>query len=507
MKNIVIAGGGTAGWITALYVSRIMPDKNITLIESSDIGILGAGEGSNPTLIEFLNFVGIPLHDLFQHCEATVKNGIKFTNWNNDNEFYYHGFHPRQDVAFSGIQVDPMALSTFSSVFSAIHFDEKIGEIDFTHKISEKNLVPFIKSDNKLKYEHMNLGSYSIHFNAVKLAKRFSKIAMFRKVKRIEANIVNFKFDKNNNINSIVLDNGNIVECDFIFDCTGFARLIIGKMFKSEWKSYSDYLPVDSALPFFLPIDENIPPYTESIAMKYGWMWKIPLQNRYGCGYVYDSSLISEQEAAKEIEEFLGFEPEYPRKNKGSFKFKAGYVESPWINNCLAVGLSAGFIEPLEATSIGGTILFLKKFLSDPTMIYSNNQDVRDEFNNSFKDFNEKVLMFLYFHYMSKRKDTEFWKHFTFENAPLMLKNILNKWKKRTPTYYDGHESSWLLMSWVSIGDGIGMLDREMFKEIINKSYVQKQLFAEYQKLKDHQENELKKCLHHNELIRILNEI
>ena len=128
------------------------------------------------------------------------------------------------------------------------------------------------------------------------------------------------------------------------------------------------------AIPFFLEMDKEIPPYTEAIAMDYGWMWKIPTQDRYGCGYVYDSNYISDDDAIKEIENYLGFEPQYPRKEKGAFSFSAGCFEDIWIKNCLSVGLSAGFLEPLEATSIMQTIFALKRFMSDKQNLYTNDR-------------------------------------------------------------------------------------------------------------------------------------
>jgi tryptophan halogenase len=233
------------------------------------------------------------------------------------------------------------------------------------------------------------------------------------------------------------MENNYNISCDFVFDCSGFHRLIIGKTFNAKWNSYKDFLPSDSAIPFFIDMIDSIPPYTEAIAMKHGWMWKIPLQNRFGCGYVFDSSLISEEEAVKEIEEFLGYVPFYPRKEKGGFKFDAGAYEETWINNCLAVGLSANFIEPLEATSLWVTSYSLSLFFSNPNSITNTSNEVREQFNKTVLDQNSEIANFVYFHYMSLRKDTDFWKKFSYENAPKSLKEKISLWKYKLPTTID----------------------------------------------------------------------
>ena len=223
----------------------------------------------------------------------------------------------------------------------------------------------------------------------------------------------------------LTLDTQKVIPLDFVFDCTGFYRLLIGKHYNSKWKTYTDVLPVKAAVPFFLEpnFDEELPTYTDSIAMKYGWMWQIPLQHRTGCGYVYDSDLISEEEAIQEIEEYLGFEPLYPRKNKGGFKFEAGCYETPWVKNCIALGLSAGFIEPLEATSIMVTIGCLQDIFSNVQNIQDKNSPFREVYNTLVEKKNDEIRDFLYFHYMTGRTDTDFWKKFTFENAPKSLQH------------------------------------------------------------------------------------
>jgi tryptophan halogenase len=207
--------------------------------------------------------------------------------------------------------------------------------------------------------------------------------------------------------------------------------------------------------------------------MKHGWMWKIPLQNRYGCGYVFDSNLISEEEAAKEIEEYLGFEPFYPRKNKGGFKFDPGCFEKVWVKNCFALGVASGFVEPLEATSFYTWLEFLKESLSDFNALFNKNEKYIDTINKKWNKFNDDVMNFIYFHYVTKRKDTVFWQQFQdIENAPSLVKRTLSAWEYSLPRY-DSFDSSspFIYDSWIKVGYGLGLLNDKLIKDsvLLNK--------------------------------------
>ena len=505
-KNIVVVGGGTAGWLSALLINKLYPKLTITVIESKEIGILGAGEGSTLALPDLLEYLQIPLFDLVKNCDATIKNGIKFTNWNNDNNFYYHPFGTtNENLGYTAVR-SPSYLSTLPLLASSIVIDKGCKNIDLVEKISEKNKVPFIfKSINNhnpvLGYE--KVANIAIHFNASKLASRLKEIGLGRGIKLIEQTISNVSLDENNNVNSLILDDNTKVLCDFVFDCSGFHRLIIGKVFNSKWKSYKNHLPVDSAVPFFIEMDNDIPAYTEAIAMKYGWIWKIPLQTRYGCGYVYDSSLISEVEAVKEIEDFLGYEPQYPRKDKEGFRFNAGCYEESWINNCVSVGLSAGFIEPLEATSIWVTILALEKILGSPEWLLNNTPEIREDFNKTILEINSEIVNIIYLHYMGPRKDTDFWKKFTYENAPKDLKNKIDLWRNRFPNKYDSGKM-YNFASWVIVGSGQEMINKDlvsMYPELVDHY---KSGIDQYEYFIKYQNSSVEKCVDHKQFLESL---
>ena len=274
-KNIVVVGGGSAGWLTALTAKKKYPKANVTVIESKDIGILGAGEGSTPYLPAFLETLDISFEDLVKNCDATIKNGIRFTNWNNQDDFYYHGFS-FTDEALGTESLSSRFLSASPMLVSSVALTNGVKDVDFTEILSENSKVPFVLQKNKegkTLLDYKKIGHISFHFNATKLALRFREIGLERGIEVFENTITNVHLDQNNNVTSLDLDNGDSVVSDFVFDCSGFHRLIIGKTFNSKWKSYTDFLPTDSAIPFFLDITEKIPPYTEAIAMKYGWVW------------------------------------------------------------------------------------------------------------------------------------------------------------------------------------------------------------------------------------------
>ena len=508
-KKVVVVGGGTAGWLTALKAHRSYPDLDITVIESTEIGILGAGEGSTPYLTDFFDHLNIPLSDLIKNCDATIKNGIKFTNWNNDKEFYYHGFSTT-DRSLGFDAIFDRYLSNSPLIAASIAINNSVKNIDFTEKISEANKVPFIFEGGKRDFgfvsqknpidNYKKIGNISIHFNATKLANRLKEIGIERGIKVIDGTIKNVSLDKNNYVSSLTLDNDKNVLCDFVFDCSGFHRVIIGKVYDSKWKSYKDFLPVDSAVPFFIEMTDKIPSYTEAIAMKYGWIWKIPLQNRFGCGYVYDSSLISEEEAVKEIEEFLGYEPTYPRKNKGGFSFNAGCYEEPWINNCVAVGLAANFVEPLEATSIWVSIVELTQIFDNPLWLFENSKEIRQEFNNNIVKMNNNISEFIYFHYMTLRKDTKFWEKFSYENAPQDLQEKINKWKNRLPNKFDSGEH-WSSNSWTFVGSAQNTINKDIAKIYIENSSDYKKGVDLYDYYKNYQDYKVSECIDHRQFL------
>jgi tryptophan halogenase len=468
--EIVVAGGGTAGWLTALYAKHICPKDNITLIESEDIGILGAGEGSTPHLPWILFALGISENELIQYTNATFKMGISFENWRGDGKKYMHGF----GVSDSNLNVYnytetqnkltiglPDNGQQYAYINTVANGDE-IDDISLVAKLAYKNKSSFINENGNVSF----VSTYSYHFDASLLAKFLRMKAEERGIKRIEGKITDIISNENGGVGSIKCNDIEI-KSDFVFDCTGFNRLFIGKHFGTEWKSYQDKLKVNTAIPFFLPKSETLPPYTKAVAMKYGWMWQIPLQNRWGCGYVFDDKYINVEEAKKEVEEMVGQEI----KINKVIPFDAGRYVTPWIKNCISIGLSSTFTEPIEATSIWMIITQLRNLSSD--LIHNMHEDEIDDYNQMIGTACDTTTDFLQFHYFTDRNDTDFWKDYQKTTTlSTKMKRRLKNWKRRTPNTMDvdGLLAQFDGYSWFLVATGNGVIDKSVY-EYENEEY------------------------------------
>jgi len=367
MKKVVIIGGGTAGWLTALVVNKFWKNVDVTLIESSKIGILGAGEGGTSNFGKMLSLLEIDQTDFFNKTGSSIKNGLEFINWNGDGRIAKHPLMGKQP----------------SELLQSI--------------------------------------SYAYHFDAKMVSKYLREIAISRGVKWIDDDIVKIN-NRNEIINSLDLLNNGKINLDFIFDCSGFARLITGKIHKEDWIDYSEYLLVNKAFGFFLPQENKITikdrTQTKLEALKYGWMFQIPLQHRLGCGYVFSDKYTSVEDAKVEVETKLGHQISIQKV----FDFNPGTFKRSWIGNSISIGLSFSFIEPLEATSLMTTIMQLKRLLD-----VEFNENYRDRFNQWSSEINEQNMLFIRYHYLTERDDTQFWKDAQSTPIPTKLKLILNE--------------------------------------------------------------------------------
>ena len=478
IKEIVVIGGGLAGWLTSLHIKKIFgDDANVTLIESDAIGILGAGEGSTPNIINILESLDIDINDFILKTNGTHKLGISFENWNGNSEKYYHSFNELHNklnwTKFKGGK-------NIGTEYLGYIFDNKIdlNKCILSNTLANENKSPI----SETQFESNNtVTNYSVHFDAHLVAKYLCDIAKNRGIKRIEGIVDELKEISNGHIRKIILKSGQRLDSDFIFDCSGFARLIIGNHYKTKWIKYKDKLTVNSALPFQLPQSTiEIKPYTRAIAMKYGWMWMIPLQNRWGCGYIYDDSYINEEEAKKEVSEFLGNSIEFNKV----IKFEAGRFENAWVNNCISIGLSSTFSEPIEATSIFIQIYQLMAITKDFIINYLDGiSDESIRYNKYVAGIGDDIADFLQFHYFTKRQDTEFWKTYydRTKKSDKLIKKIEN-WKLQLPTASDFYGEPFSLNSWTFVGVGTEFFEKSRFvrryknhkfKEEISSHHIQ----------------------------------
>ena len=477
--KIAIVGGGTAGWLTSLIVRKLMgSDASITLIESEEIGILGAGEGTTPSFPGVLSHLDIDFIDFTMNTNATHKLAISFENWNGDGKKYYNPFSSLNDnFEWSHIKDKSVGSEFCGYLFKN---NKNLDDAVLSSIMSENNWGPLLKEPIDGKE---TVSNYAFHFDAHLVAKYLRKIAERRNVRRVEGVVSDFKQDYSGNITKIVLKDGRGVDCDFIFDCSGFARLIIGKFFGTDWKSYKDSLKVNSAIPYFLPqSNTEIKPYTRAIAMKYGWMWQIPLQNRWGCGYIFDDSYINFEDAKKEVEQYLGHSVEFNKP----IKFDSGRYEKTWVNNCIAIGLSSGFTEPIEATSIFLQINQLLALDKDLIINSLTDKSISDTFNRLSGQLNDNVKDFLQFHYFTKRKDTPFWETYfesTYKSDELL--NKLKKWKKQVPQRDEFKKETFTFENWLNVITGLHYFDDKHFIRAYYDSPYKKDIEALFEKLKE----------------------
>jgi len=490
--NIAILGGGSAGWITALLTQSYYPQHKITVIESDSIGILGAGEGTTPHFITFLDKVGIPVSDLVKNCKATLKHGINFENWNGDNEKYFHSF------GANGSLEEWHGFLASSQLAQNLPVDN----LNFANRVTSQKKVGFSFSDKILNGENSissfnNHAGFGLHFDARLLAQYFRKVAESRGIVRIEGDLKSLAADEHGYIKQIQLKNEINVDCDFVFDCSGFARILIGKFFQTEWLSYEKYLPMNTALPFFIEHDGEVKPQTDAIAMKYGWVWRIPVEGRYGCGYVFDSNYITEEQAIQEAEEYFGQKLTSPK----TFKFKAGTFKRTLVKNCMAVGLAQSFVEPLEATSIWVSYLNLDDFLSSDG-IFVKSETFNKRFNKRCLEKNTEVRNFLYLHYLTQRSDSPFWQEFR-EKHP-MIEEVQESLDLINENEYCNIETKYFSnVSWIQVSAGLKLLDIDKFRERMQT--IDHTVMDNYKKsfLKN-QENMASICISHKDFLEYL---
>lgn len=401
MKKIVIVGGGTAGWMSALIMARQWTANGfqIELLESPEVGIIGVGEGSTPALKMFFDSLEIPEAEWMPECNATYKCGISFENWSTHvgYERYFHPFSSALDR-----QTLPIFMHNVQARLRGADLHAHPNRFFIAARIARECLSP-VAPENFPFDVH-----YGYHFDAMLLGKFLRKKALEHGVNHVVCHVAQVQQDDAGNIAALITDKGERHGADFFVDCTGFAGLLLQKTLNTAFVSYGNNLLNDAAVAMPSDIGEKIPSETVSTALKHGWAWKIPLTNRYGNGYVYSSAFCSADQAEFELRERIGLlDADVPARH---LKMKIGRVREHWVKNCLAVGLSQGFIEPLEATAL---------FLVQQTIAVFADYFTKGEFTDRYRnDFNQRinghfdgVRDYIVTHYKtSSRTDTEYWR-------------------------------------------------------------------------------------------------
>jgi flavin-dependent dehydrogenase len=441
-ESIAIVGGGSAGLVAALILKTKFPNKKIDVIASKQIGIIGVGEGSTEHWRDFMNYVGLDQYKMLEDTDGTLKLGIMFTNW--AEKPYLHSVQTPYDTRQSQYHVA---------------YGKIIGEGKDSYEMSSplvwNNLV-----EESLDNDSTKFSANQYHFNTNKLNEYLIKIATFKEIDLIDDIVTDVILDDDGCIKSLTGENASY-EYDFYIDSTGFKRLLINKL-GAEWQSHNKYLKMKSAIVFQLPEEEEIPMWTLAHAMDYGWLFRIPVYGRFGNGYIFDSDYINAEQAKAEVEKYFGREITVGKQ----INFDPGALKNVWIKNCVAIGLSASFIEPLEASSIGTSIqqaMLLTHKLENYT------QPVVDAYNKSCTDILENIRDFVLLHYLTEKDNTQFWKDVSKIQLPESLQSKLNLWKHKLPVLEDfSGSSSYILFkdaNFIHVMHGLGMFDKDSIKK------------------------------------------
>lgn len=437
-KTVVIVGGGIAGWLTAgrlaaKHKSNTAQGLKVILVESSNIPTIGVGEGTWPTMRSTLIALGISETDFIRECDASFKQGAKFVKWVDgiEDDFYYHplvlpqGFS-KGDLAAYWLQKQTQNnMGTFSQ---SVCFQEAVCE----HGLAPKTIRTA---------EFGAVANYAYHLDSGKFAVFLQKHCTEKLgVTHVLDDVIGVNSHDNGDISSVVTkQNGNLAG-DLFVDCSGFTSLLLGKHFDVPFKSCDDILFIDTALAVQVPYeneDSPIASHTISTGQEAGWIWDIGLQKRRGVGYVYSSKHCSEEEARAALAKYVGstFDSLTVRK----IPICSGYREKFWKNNCVAIGLSAGFLEPLEASALV-LVELSAQMISEQLPASRDVMDiVAKRFNETFLYRWEKVIDFLKLHYiLSKRTDSAFWTdNRDPKSIPQSLKDLMALWKYRSPADHD----------------------------------------------------------------------
>ena len=417
LKNIVIVGGGSAGWMTAAALSTLLTPENvsITLIESDKIGTVGVGEATIPDMINFNAMLGIDEAEFLKATNGTFKLGIEFKDWGRKGESYIHPFGSI-GVDMQGIDFHQYWLHSKAGGNPAPLQDYSICSVAAAH-----NKFTMPDPNPRSVLSHLR---YAYHIDATLYAKYLRSFAEERGIKRVEGKVEDVQLNpETGDIKSLTLENGDTIEGDFFFDCTGFRALLTEKTLGVPFIDWSHWLPCDSAQTVASERVGALLPYTKATAKTAGWQWQIPTQHRTGNGHIYSSKYMDDEDAKNILMEGLDSKPlGEPRK----ISFKTGVRETLWNKNCIALGLSGGFLEPLESTSLFLIQQGISRFITlFPTADISD--VVRDEYNKQMQKEFYQVRDFIILHYVAtQRDDSPFWNYCRNMSIPDSLKRKMD---------------------------------------------------------------------------------
>lgn len=457
LQRIIILGGGTAGWMTAAALAKLIPKNSfsITLVESEQIATVGVGEATIPSIRAFNQRLGINEVEFMQATNATFKAGIEFQHWAEVGDRYIHPF---------GAYGEKINEISFYHYWLKNYFQgdkTKLDDYSFAVKACEAGKFQLPSDDTN---SVTSTFSYAYHFDASLYAKYLRKFSENMGVQRIEGIVEQVELDDRDHITRLTLATKQTIDGDFFIDCSGFRAQLIGQTLKSDFEDWSAWLPCNSAVAIACEhsnnsvetvrtqvstlLKVNPAPFTKAIAREAGWQWQIPLQHRVGNGYAYCDKYINKEQALATLLENL---PGKPIGDAKFLSFKTGRRKKAWVNNCLAIGLASGFLEPLESTSIYLIEAAIIKFIEllPQAHTQAENFEIKaQEYNRRLALEMTRIRDFLILHYhATNRNDSDFWRYVRTMNIPDSLTARLTMFKEtgHIQQYKTGifFESSW----------------------------------------------------------------
>jgi len=459
--KIAIVGGGTAGWMTAAALAGIATDKvcELILVESEAIGTVGVGEATIPAIKEFNDRLGIPEAEMLQQTKATFKLGIEFRGWGKPDTSYIHPFGTfGQPVAGTDFHQQWLRFLSSSSLRESVGLPRDLPPLEaysLAVQMCRAGKFAFPQASDRSAIDPIESSfAYAYHFDAGLYARYLRRYAEQRGVQRIEGRIQHVSQNPHSgDIQALHLESGQQVRADYFIDSSGFRSLLLGQTLGVKYQSWNHWLPCDSAVAMPSARDAVLPPVTRSTAQAAGWQWRIPLQHRCGNGFVYQSSLINDDEASDSLAASL----KTPAiGDPRIIRFEAGKRACSWYKNCIAVGLSAGFLEPLESTSIYLIQIAIVNFLKLLPGTTPQPQLAR-EFNRLLDLEYERARDFIILHYhLNPRTDSELWRYCQSMSIPDALRLRIDAFRKRGHIEQYRH-GLFAPPSWLSVFAGQGV--------------------------------------------------
>lgn len=430
IKKIVIVGGGTAGWMTAALLTKMMGKKlDITLVESDTIGTIGVGEATIPPIQLFNIALGLKEDELLKQTQGTIKLGIEFENWGKIGDSYMHAFGP------IGREVGMVPFQHYWSLAKQAGDTSSLWDYSFNYQAAKANRFQPMSTIAGTPLAGI---THAYHFDAILYAQYLRRMSEYLGTTRIEGLITDVNLRSEDGfIESVTLQSGETISGDLFIDCSGIRALLIEGALKTGYEDYNRWLLCNRAVAVPCSSVKPTTPYTKSTAHTAGWQWRIPLQHRTGNGHVYCSDFISDDEAVATLMDNLDGEV---MADPFHIKYNTGRRKKFWNKNCIAIGLSSGFLEPLESTSIhliqSGVIKLIQMF---PSVNYE--QTVIDEYNKQTTFEFERIRDFIILHYhANQRTDTPFWTHCREMDIPDTLRQKMDFFKETGRVVREGSE-------------------------------------------------------------------